>query len=53
VIYPGNARFARFVGTDLSVVLRWQATRHLSVSTAYTHFFAGRFIRQNDGEDVN
>ncbi len=52
-IYRGNAGFARFVGTDLSFVIGWQATRHLSVSAAYTHFFAGQFIRQNDGEDVN
>jgi hypothetical protein len=24
-----------------------------NVSAGYTHFFAGRFIRQNGGEDVN
>lgn len=53
VIYPGNRDFARFVGTDLSLVIGWQATRHFNVSTGYTHFFAGQFIRQNGGEDVN
>ena len=53
VIYRGDPSFARFVGTDLSVVLGWQATRHITVSAGYTHFFAGRFIRQNGGEDVN
>jgi hypothetical protein len=53
VIYRGDASLARFVGTDLSVVIGWQATRHINVSAGYTRFFAGRFIRQNGGEDVN
>ena len=53
VIYPGNSGFARFVGTDLSLLVSWQPTRHLTVSTAYTHFFPGQFIRQNKGTDVN
>jgi hypothetical protein len=53
VIYPGNPSFARFVGIDLSLLLAWEATRHLTVSAAYTHFFAGQFIRQNLGTDVN
>jgi len=25
----------------------------ISVSAGYTHFFAGQFIRQNGGKDVN
>jgi hypothetical protein len=53
IIYTGNPAFDRFVGTDLSLVVGWQATRHLNISAAYTHFFAGRFIHQNDGEDVD
>ena len=53
VIYSGNRDFARFVGTDFSSVIGWQATRHLNVAAAYTHFFAGRFIHQNGGADVN
>jgi hypothetical protein len=53
VIYQGNREFSRFVGTDLSLLVGWQATRNLKISAAYTHFFAGRFIRQNGGEDVN
>lgn len=53
VIYRGNPSFARFVGTDLSFVIGWQATRNINVSAGYTHFFAGRFIRQNGGDDVN
>ena len=53
VIYKGNPAFARFVGTDFSFVIGWKATRHINISAAYTHFFAGQFIRQNGGEDVN
>ena len=53
VIYPGNPTFARFVGTDVSIVIGWQATRHLNLSAGFTRFFAGRFIRQNDGEDAS
>ena len=30
--------FARFIGTDLSVVIGWQATRHINVSAGYTLF---------------
>lgn len=53
VIYGGDPTLDRFVGTDVSVVVAWQATRHINLSAAYTHFFAGKFIRQNDGRDVN
>ena len=52
-IYQGNRNLSRFVGTDFSFVVGWQATRHFNISAAYTHFFAGKFIRQNHGEDVN
>ncbi|RBP37297.1 alginate export protein [Roseimicrobium gellanilyticum] len=53
VIYEGNPSFSRFVGTDLSLAVTWQATRHVQVAAAYTHFFAGSFIRENGGEDVD
>jgi len=53
LIYSGNSSFGRFVGTDLSLLASWQPTRHISASAAYTHFFAGEFIHQNGGVDVN
>jgi len=53
VIYRGNPSLSRFVGTDFSCVLTWRASRHITLSAAYTHFFAGSFIQQNSGEDVN
>jgi len=49
-IYPGNRHFARFVGEELVLGTAWQATRHITFSAAYSHFFAGQFIRQNNGE---
>lgn len=52
-IYTGDASQSRFVGTDLSILATWQATRNVSVSASYTHFFAGAFIRENGGQDVN
>jgi hypothetical protein len=53
VIFRGNPAFSRFVGTDLSLIVAWQVSRHLQVSGSYTHFFAGRFIEQSGGVDVN
>ena len=34
----------RYVGRQPSVGVYWQITRHLSVSAAYDHFFAGPFL---------
>jgi len=52
-IYSGNRDFARFVGTELVLGTAWQATRHITFSAAYSHFFAGQFIHQNNGEDAD
>ncbi|HMJ15830.1 MAG TPA: alginate export family protein [Polyangiaceae bacterium] len=43
----------RFVGSQAAVTLQWQATRHLSLTGAYVHFFAGRFLRESAAEDVD
>jgi len=53
LIYQGNESSARFVGTDLSLSAEWRATPHFTVSGAYTHFFAGKFIREAGGADVD
>jgi hypothetical protein len=44
LLVSGQGNPERFVGSQPSVGLYWQATRHLSVSAAYDHFFAGRFL---------
>ena len=52
VIFRGNPNFARFVGTELVLGMAWQVNRHISFSGAYSHFFAGQFIHQSNGEDA-
>jgi hypothetical protein len=52
-IYPGKGKFARFVGTELVLGTAWQATPHLRLSAAYSHFFAGEFIHENGGSDAS
>ncbi len=52
-IYSGDESRARFVGTDLSVSAEWRATSYFTVAGAYTHFFAGKFIRDAGGADVD
>ena len=43
---------ARFIGHQPSVTLSWQVDRHASFNVAYTHFFAGGFIRES-GPDTD
>lgn len=38
---------ARFVGSQVSLSAEWQATRHLSFTGIYSHFFPGRFIEES------
>jgi hypothetical protein len=53
VIFPGNPDFAYFVGTELVLGTAWQISPHLTLSAAYSHFFAGQFIRQSQGDDAD
>jgi hypothetical protein len=53
LLYPGNRNFARFVGAELVSGTAWQVTRHITLSAAYSYFFAGQFIRQNGGKDAH
>jgi hypothetical protein len=51
---PGGRSRARDVGTMPSVRLDWRITRHLTYTATYSHFFAGRFLKETPpGEDVN
>jgi hypothetical protein len=52
-LYPGNRKFARFVGTELVIGTAWQVTRHLTLSSSYSYFFAGDFIDQNGGRNAS
>ena len=53
VIFRGNSNFARFVGSELVLGMAWQVNRHIRFSGAYSHFFAGQFIHQSNGEDAD
>jgi hypothetical protein len=44
LLVPGRGNPARYVGTQSSVGAYWQVNRHLSLSVAYDHFFAGPFL---------
>jgi Alginate export len=51
---PGGRSQARDVGTLPSVRLDWRISRHLAYTAIYSHFFAGRFLKETPpGEDVD
>jgi hypothetical protein len=53
-IRRGDTSQARYVATAPSATLAYPVTRHIFVSTIYTHFFAGQFLRESPpGRDVN
>lgn len=43
---PGAGGTARYIGSALSGLARWQVDSHLSMYLAYSHFFTGTFIEQ-------
>lgn len=54
LIRSAHGSGARFVTSELSALLQWSPTRHLSVTAAYTHAFAGSFLQQTGpGRDVD
>ena len=52
-IFPADSELGRYVGTELILGTAWQATPHIGVAAAYSHFFAGDFIDQNNGDDAD
>ncbi len=44
LLVSGQGNLERYVGTQSSVGVYWQANRHISVNVAYDHFFAGPFL---------
>jgi hypothetical protein len=51
----GRENSERYVGSQPSVGVYWKASRHLSVSAAYAHFFVGSFLMKASppGRDVD
>ncbi len=44
LLVSGNGNLERYVGSQPSVGVLWQINRHVSLSAAYGHFFAGPFL---------
>lgn len=54
LLRSGGGSDARYVGSEVSVAAAWQCNPWLTLSTAYSHFFAGAFLRQSPpGEDAD
>jgi Alginate export len=52
-IFRAESELGRYVGTELIFGTAWRATPHIGVAAAYSHFFAGDFIEQNNGDDAD
>jgi hypothetical protein len=55
LLIAGQGNSERYIGNQPTVGVYWNATRHISVSTAYGHFFVGSFLAHASppGKDVN
>lgn len=47
LVRRGDTSRARYVATAPSATISYQATPHIFVSTTYTHFLAGQFLRES------
>jgi hypothetical protein len=54
LVRPAGKSSASYIGSALSLKVDWRLDRHITFTTAYTHFFAGAFLKETPpGEDVN
>jgi hypothetical protein len=55
LLVSGQGNSERYVGSQPSVGVYWKASRHLSVSAAYAHFYVGSFLMKASprGEDTD
>src|SRR6267154_1800191 len=55
LLASGQGNSGRYIGNQPSVGVYWNASRHLSVSTAYAHFLVGTFLAKASppGRDVD
>jgi hypothetical protein len=55
LLIAGRGNPERYIGNQPTVGVYWNATRHLSVSSAYGHFLVGTFLANASppGKDVN
>ena len=53
IAVPASSSASSYVGTALDVNLTWQIQRHVSFQASYVHFFAGSYIHDAGGRDVD
>jgi Alginate export len=54
LVRSGKTSDARYIGSMPQAQLLWDIDRHLTFTTIYGHFFAGRFIKESGpGDDVD
>jgi hypothetical protein len=52
-LIPGNSSNARTIGNEVDLEAGWQLDRHTRVAASYVHFFAGPFVTNGGGKDVD
>lgn len=53
LLRSGTVNRNRYIGSQPSTGIYWQANRHLSISAAYAHFFVGPFLNQGPSPGRN
>jgi hypothetical protein len=54
ILRDADGSDARYIGSELDLLLNWQVDRHLSMYTGYSHFFPGSFIEETgDSKDID
>ncbi|HEX8266830.1 MAG TPA: alginate export family protein [Pyrinomonadaceae bacterium] len=54
LLKPGNLSRSRYVGTQPSATAVWAVDRHITFVASYTHFFAGKFLKETPpGKDID
>jgi alginate export protein len=52
-LIPGASSSARTLGNEVDLEAGWQPDRHIRIAASYVHFFAGPFITNGGGKDVD
>jgi hypothetical protein len=52
-LIPGSSSAARYLGNEIDLEAGWQLDRHVRITASYVHFFAGPFITNGGGKDVD
>jgi len=54
LVRSGQNSRERYIGSEAIANFEWAIQRHISLSAAYSHFFAGPFLKDTgNGKDVD